>query len=163
MSEDMPVLHMLCGKAAAGKSTLCERLVTPRTIVIAQDHWMSKLYPDELQTVADYIRLIPRLRSAIGPHVVDILRAGLCVVMDWPANTRATRAWVRSVFESAGAAHQLHFLDVPDAVCLARLGKRNAEGRHQYQVSRAEFEELSRYFEPPTEAEGFDLVIYREG
>src|SRR5436190_23809007 len=74
MSEDTPVLHMLCGKAAAGKSTLCERLVTPRTIVIAQDHWMSKLYTEELQTVADYIRLVPRLRSAIGPHVGHIAR-----------------------------------------------------------------------------------------
>ena len=163
MSEDTPVLHMLCGKAAAGKSTLCERLVTPRTIVIAQDHWMSKLYTEELQTVADYIRLVPRLRGAIGPHVVDILRAGLCVVMDWPANTIATRAWMRSLFESAGASHQLHFLDVPDEICLARLQIRNAEGRHEYSVSRAEFKELSRYFEPPTQAEGFDIVIYREG
>src|SRR4051794_13312841 len=58
MTKDTPVLHMLCGKAAAGKSTLCERLVTPRTIVIAQDHWMSKLYTEELQTVADYVRLV---------------------------------------------------------------------------------------------------------
>jgi len=35
MSESTPVLHMLCGKLAAGKSTLCEYLATPRTIVIA--------------------------------------------------------------------------------------------------------------------------------
>jgi hypothetical protein len=83
--------------------------------------------------------------------------------MDWPANTIATRAWMRSLFESAGASHRLHFLDVPDEICLARLQIRNAEGRHEYNVSPAEFEELSRYFEPPTEAEGFDIVIYREG
>ena len=64
---------------------------------------------------------------------------------------------------TAGASHQLHFLDVPDEVCLARLQRRNAEGRHEYNVSRAEFEELSSYFEPPTPAEGFDIAIYREG
>lgn len=46
---------------------------------------MSKLYKEELQTVADYIRLIPRLRDAMGPHVTDLLRAGLSVVLDWPA------------------------------------------------------------------------------
>jgi len=163
MSEAAPVLYMLCGKVAAGKSTLGQRLATPGSIVIAQDHWMSKLYKQELQSVADYARLIPRLRDAIGPHVADLLRAGLCVVMDWPANTIASRAWMRRIFESAGASHQLHFLDVPDEVCLARLQVRNAEGRHEYTVSRAEFEELTRYFEPPTPAEGFDIVIHREG
>jgi predicted kinase len=154
---------MLCGKVAAGKSTLCARLATPRSIVIAQDHWMSNLYKEELQSVADYIRLVPRLRNAIGPHITNLLRAGLCVVMDWPANTVASRAWMRGLFEAAGASHKLHFLDVPDDVCLARLYVRNADGRHEYTVSRAEFEELGRYFEPPTPAEKFDVVIYRAG
>ena len=163
MSEDTPVLHMLCGKVAAGKSTLSRQLATPRTIVIAQDHWMSKLYKEEVQSVADYVRLVPRLCNAIGPHVADILRAGLCVVMDWPANTIAGRAWMRGIFELAGASHKLHFLDVPDEVCLARLQNRNAEGRHEYNVSRGEFEELSSYFQPPTQAEGFDIVIHHEG
>ena len=31
---------------------------------------------------------------------------------------------------SAGAAHRLHFLDVPDDVCKARLRQRNAAGTH---------------------------------
>ena len=161
MSKYIPVLHMLCGKAAAGKSTLSKQLATPRTIVIAQDHWMSRLYEEEVQTVADYVRLVPRLCNAMGPHVADILRAGLCVVMDWPANTVAGRAWMRQIFEAAGASHKLHFLDVEDAVCLARLQNRNAEGRHEYKVSPAEFDELGRYFQPPTPAEGFDIVIHR--
>jgi predicted kinase len=163
MSEGKPVLHMLCGKVAAGKSTLAQRLTAPRTILIAQDHWTSKLYKEELRSVADYVRLVPRLHDAMEPHVTDLLRAGLSVVMDWPANTIASRVWMRRIFELVGAAHQLHFLDVPDEVCLARLQARNAEGRHEYSVSRAEFEELSRYFEPPTQAEGFDIVIHREG
>jgi predicted kinase len=153
---------MLCGKVAAGKSTLSTRLITPGTVVIAQDHWMSKLYKEELQTVADYIRLVPRLRDAMAPHLVDLLRARLSVVLDWPANTVASRAWMRGVFEAAGAAHKLHVLDVTDEVCLARLQARNAEGRHEYQVSRAEFDELSRHFEPPTPAEGFDIVLHRQ-
>ena len=32
MSEHRPALHVLCGKVAAGKSTLCEPLATPRTV-----------------------------------------------------------------------------------------------------------------------------------
>lgn len=120
---------------------------------------MAALYPEELRSIADYVRLVPRLRAAMGPHVADLLRAGLSAVLDWPANTRTSRAWMRGVFEAAGAAHRLHVLDVPDKVCLARLAARNAGGIHEYQVSEAEFAELARHFEQPALDEGFDVVV----
>jgi len=163
-SGDVPTLHMLCGKVAAGKSTLAARLAkAPSTVVVAQDPWMSALYPEELRSIADYVRLAPRLRAAMGPHLVCLLRAGLSVVLDWPANTRASRAWMRGVFEAAGTAHRLHVLDVPDEVCLARLSARNAGGLHEYQVTEAEFAELARHFEWPAQEEGFDVVVHALG
>jgi predicted kinase len=150
MPDQTPTLHMLCGKIAAGKSTLSARLgAAPSTIVIAQDEWMARLWPDELRTVADYARLVPRLRAAMGPHVVALLRSGLSVVLDWPANTVVSRRWMRGIFEAAGSAHRLHVLDVPDEVCLARLQARNASGLHEYSVSREEFAEITRYLEMP--------------
>jgi predicted kinase len=152
---------MLCGKIAAGKSTLSARLgAAPATIVVVQDHWMARLWPDELRSVADYGRHVARLRAAMGPHVVELLRSGLSVVLDWPANTLVSRRWMRGIFEAAGSAHRLHVLDVPDGVCLARLQARNASGRHDYMVSEAEFAEFTRYFEPPTPEEGFHVVVY---
>lgn len=157
----VPTLHILCGKVAAGKSTLAARLgEAPATIVVAQDAWMASLYPEELRSISDYVRLVPRLRTAMGPHVSDLLRAGLSVVLDWPANTRTSRTWMRGIFEAANSAHRLHFLDVTDEVCLARLLVRNVEGLHEYQVSEAEFAELARYFERPEADEGFDVTIY---
>ncbi|MEG2632911.1 MAG: AAA family ATPase, partial [Comamonas sp.] len=40
------VLHMLCGKIAAGKSTLARQLAAaPRTVRINEDDWLSSLYP----------------------------------------------------------------------------------------------------------------------
>ncbi len=158
-----PTLHMLCGKIAAGKSTLAARLAaSPGTIVIAQDHWMARLYPEELRSIDDYARLIPRLRAAMEPHVVALLRLGLSVVLDWPANTVASRAWMRGIFEAAGARHRLHLLEATDALCLARLAARNAFGAHEYVVSPAEFAAFTRFFEPPTEAEGFEIEVHRQ-
>lgn len=160
-SDCVPTLHMLCGKVAAGKSTVAAQLArAPGTIVVAQDPWMAALYPEELRSIADYVRLLPRLRAAMGPHVAGLLRAGVSVVLDWPANTRASWAWMRSIFEAADSAHRLHLLDVPEEVCLARLSARNAGGQHEYQVSDAEFAELARYFEPPAPEEGFDVVVH---
>lgn len=88
-----PTLYLLCGKIAAGKSTLARRLAArPATLLISEDHWTSNLFPDELRTIDDYARLSARLRAAMGPHVVDVLRLGLSIVLDFPANTVRTRA-----------------------------------------------------------------------
>jgi predicted kinase len=115
-------LYLLCGKIAAGKSTLAKRLAAqPATLLIAQDDWMSVLFPTENRTIDDFARLSARLRAAMGPHVVDILRLSLSVVLDFPANTVSYRAWMRSLISEAGVAHELHVLDFPDAVCKERL------------------------------------------
>ena len=47
-----------------------------------------------------------------------------------------------------------------DAVCLARLHKRNAAGAHAYAVTDAEFELFTRYFVAPTPDEGLDVVVH---
>jgi predicted kinase len=150
-------LHLVCGKVAAGKSTFCARLAEDGVVRIEQDQLMANLYP-EMETVADYVRLVPRLRAAIGPLVVDMLKNGLSVVLDWPANTIATRSWMRELAEEAGATARLHWLATPDDLCLDRLTQRNAAGTHDYQVSPEEFAQLSAYFEPPSEAEGMEIV-----
>jgi predicted kinase len=161
MPHQTATLHMLCGKAGAGKSTLCAALAAPGTILIAQDHFLATLYKRELRSIPDYIRLVPRLRGALGPHITDLLRAGVTVILDWPANTAATRAWMRTLFEAADAAHQLHVLDVPDDLCLARLRRHNDAARHPFTVTRADFDALAAYFEPPTVAEGFNMICHR--
>jgi len=155
-------LHLVCGKIAAGKSTLTTKLgLAPYTIVLREDDWLPGLYPNEITTLADYVRCATRLRSLIGPHVVQLLKLDLSVVLDFPANTLNNRAWMRSLFEAAGTAHQLHWLDVPDAVCKARLQRRNDSGQHPYTVSEADFDLFTSHFAPPTPAEGFNLVIHR--
>lgn len=152
-------LHMLCGKIAAGKSTLTAELsLLPATIVISEDFWLSRLFGPEMHDVADYVRCAQRLREVIGPHVQQLLRLGLSVVLDFPANTIATRAWMKTLFEAAEADHCLHFLDVADEVCKARLRARNAAGTHDFAASDAQFDRITSYFVPPSEAEGFKIV-----
>jgi predicted kinase len=154
---------MICGKAAAGKSTLAARLAdAPGTILISEDAWTSRLFKPEMQTIADYARYSRRLREAMGPHIQALLKAGLSVVLDFPANTLANRQWMRSLFEGAGAAHRLHFLDVTDDICKQRLRRRNASGTHEFTVSDAEFDEITSYFVAPIAAEGFETTVYRD-
>jgi predicted kinase len=162
-AADRPTLHMLCGKAASGKSSLARKLAdAPGTVLIAEDAWTSRLFKEEMQTIASYIRYSRRLRDAMGPHVETLLKAGVSVVLDFPANTPALRTWMRGLFERSGAAHRLHFLDVPDEVCKQRLRQRNAEGAHEFTVTDAEFDEITSYFVAPTAEERFDTIVYRD-
>ena len=164
MAVQGPILHMICGKIAAGKSTLAARLAeAPATVLVSEDYWLSRLYGEELKTVADYARYSARLRNVIGGHLETLLKAGLSVVLDFPANTVSNRQWMRTIFEGAGVEHRLHFLDLPDDLCKARLRLRNAAGTHDYVVSDAEFATITSYFQPPTEQEGLTMIVYREG
>ena len=163
MHVNQAVLHLVCGKIGSGKSTLVKRLAQqPRTVLLSEDDWLSRLYPGEIHALPDYVRCAGRLRDAMAPHVEALLVAGTSVVLDFPSNTVATRAWARRVFERAGAAHRLHHLDLPDDVCKARLRARNLSGAHPFETSDAEFDLITRHFVAPTAEEGFDVTRYPE-
>jgi predicted kinase len=152
-------LHLLCGKIAAGKSTLAAALgAAALTAVISEDDWLPRLYPGEITSLAEYVRYSARLRGAMEGHVATLLRAGLSVVLDFPANTVAQRAWMRGLIEAAGTAHVLHYLNVPDTLCLARLSARNLARSHPYQVSDADFAAFTAHFVPPAPEEGFHVT-----
>lgn len=164
MAHDRPTLHLLCGKIAAGKSTLAARLAAAEnTVLIAEDAWLGALFADEMSTTRDFVRCSAKLRTIMGPHVAALLNAGLSVVLDFQANTLESRAWMRGILEETGADHQFHVLMPPDEVCLARLRARNAEAAHPFAVTEAQFHQVSKYFVPPAPEEGFTLVRYDGG
>jgi predicted kinase len=156
-------LHMVCGKIASGKSTLTAGLLnSQRMVLISEDVWIERLYPDEIHALADYVRYAGRLKTVLTGHIQSILSAGISVVLDFPFNTTNTRAWGHSLFRAAGCEHQLHYLDVSDEICKSRLRARNASGEHPFQTSEAQYELITRYFVPPDPSEGFNIMVYDE-
>ena len=65
---------------------------------------------------------------------------------------------MRELFQQAGTPHVLHYLDVTDEECKARLRQRNASGLHPFSTSDADFDAITRLFLPPQASEGFDIV-----
>jgi len=162
MAIETTTLFLISGKIAAGKSTLANRLAGRRsTVLISEDHWLSKLFPEEISTLDDYVKYSARLRDAVEPHIVSLLQQGLSVVMDFPANTRQQRLWLRGLFEAADVHHELHFIDAPNDVCKHRLRERNKSGKHAFQPSEADFDLFTRYFAPPTDEEHFKIIVHK--
>jgi predicted kinase len=145
---------------AAGKSTLARQIVerTGATLLV-QDDWLAHLFPGQVVDVAAYRTYSQRLRDALTDHVVSLLARGLPVVLDFPGNTRAQRAWFRELIDRARSHHELHFIDAPDSLCKAQLRDRSRDlGEGAAWTTDAEFDAITRFFTPPAADEGFNVV-----
>jgi predicted kinase len=159
----MATLHFICGKACSGKTTLARKLAAQHgAALFCEDEWLT-LLEAEIANLADYVRHSKRLRAALAPHAIQLLRLGTSAVFDFAGNTPKDRAWVRSVFESAGANHMLHVITASDEHCRARLRLRNETkpaGFYYGTVTEAQFDEVTRHFVPPADREGFHMTHY---
>ncbi|MFM0073948.1 ATP-binding protein [Paraburkholderia sediminicola] len=102
--------------------------------------------------------MIGLFSATLADHIQSLLSAGASVVLDFPFNSTDTRAWGQSLFRTAGCDHRLHYLDVSDEICRARLRTRNASGEHPFQTSEAQYELITRHFVPPAPSEGFEIL-----
>ena len=157
-------LHFISGRLAAGKTTLARKLAAEHhAVFFCEDVWLSKL-SDGISSFDEYLKWSGRCRSVMGPLIVDILRAGTSVVLDFAGNRSVERAWVRGLAEQADSPHHLHFLDVSEDECLLRLLGRNAtqpEGLYFASTTEEEFRSICKYFQAPHPDEGVTFSTHR--
>jgi predicted kinase len=160
MDKRAGTLYFFCGRLAAGKTTLARKIAAAESAVFfCEDIWLSKLSPG-IRSLEDYLDWSRRCHTVMEPLIIQILKSGSSVVLDFAGNTVRERKWVRSLFEAAGSDHVLHYLDVPEEVCLAQLMDRNKnkpEGLYFASTTEEEFRVISEYFQPPAPEEGFNL------
>jgi predicted kinase len=153
-------LHFIYGLPGAGKTTLARELARDeRALLFVEDEWLCAL-GSPITSLAELVGAMQRVRSLIGPLAEQALRLGVNIVFDFGANTVAHRAWVRRIFEAAGADHVLHVLDVPVDECRRRVHARNAlkpEGLYFGDVADAMFDAVVPHITAPASVEGFNL------
>ncbi|HYR29069.1 MAG TPA: ATP-binding protein [Thermoanaerobaculia bacterium] len=153
-------LLFLCGKMAAGKSTLARKLADDENaVLLSEDEFLERLYPGQITDLAAYVTYSSRVREALTLPIRSLLSRGISVVLDFPANTRRQRAWFRRLIDDSGAEHELHFIDAADARCLQQL-KQRSEGLpagHKW-TTEAEFHAVTAFFDPPAPDEGFHVT-----
>jgi predicted kinase len=156
-------LHFISGRIAAGKTTLARSIAAEHhAVFFCEDVWLAEL-SGGIASFDDYLKWSSRCRSVMAPLIVDILKAGTPVVLDFAGNRITERAWVLSLAAEAGADHTLHFLDVDEEECLRRLQMRNEqkpEGLYFASTTEAEFRAICRYFQPPKSEEGLTIATH---
>ncbi|WOB42207.1 ATP-binding protein [Thermoleptolyngbya oregonensis NK1-22] len=163
--NQMGTLIFFCGKMGSGKSTLsCKIAKELNAILLSEDEWLSTIYPEEIKNFDDYVKYSRRLRSVLKNHVRSIIKAGISVVMDFPANTVNQRAWFKEILLSENIPHQLIYLDVDDETCLEGIRKRRETNPERSQFDTEDvFHHVTSFFQPPSVDEGFWIeVIHRD-
>jgi len=149
----------------AGKSTKSKQVSQERNaVLISEDEWLSKLYPNQITSFADYLQYSSLLKPLVKSHVLDILKTGTSVVMDFPANTVNQRRWFKELVTEANAPNELIYLNVSNDVCLRQIEKRRLEQPERaIYDTESMFNEVTKYFQEPDPSEGFNLqVVYRD-
>jgi predicted kinase len=161
MNTHRGVLYFLCGLAGAGKSTLARKISAEKSAVLfCEDQWLANLFGG-VRTIEEYLERRARIRTLLAQHVPELLKLGHAVVFDFGGNTVRDRAWIRSVCESAGAEHELHYIVADEALCKQRVAERNRTkpaGIYWGDVSEAMLDTVNKYFQPPAAEEGWVIV-----
>jgi len=147
----------------AGKSTKAQQLAEAHNaILLSEDYWLAALYPNQINSLEDYIHFAKLIKPIVKPVVQSMLNTGNKVVMDFPANTPSQRAWLKSLYSEVNAEHQLVFIDTPDTMCLAQIAKRRNEQPDRAATDTPEmFAQVTKYFSPPSPEEGFMVTTIR--
>lgn len=156
-------LIFVCGKMAAGKSTLARALAEREAAVLLElDHFLGLLFPGEIVDVPSFVKRSARIREALAPHICALLAMGVSVVLDFPGNTRNQRAWFRQLCLQAGAEHELHYIEAADEICRRQLRERSKGlPPGTTWTTDAEFDAMTAYFEPPAPDEQFTVIRHK--
>ena len=154
-------LVFFCGKMGAGKSTKALDMAREiNAILMSEDDWLGKLYPEEINNFNDYIKYSSRLKPLIKTLVQNILKSRISVVMDFPGNTRKQRTWFKEIISELNIPHRLIYLDADDQLCLKRIARRRKAHPEREKFDTEEvFRHVTSYFQPPCTTEGFEVEI----
>lgn len=155
-------LYLLCGKMAAGKSTLATAMAQQKgCALMVEDQLLEGLYPGEISDLASYLKYSSLLKTTLQPVIVSLLRSGASLVLDFPANTVDQRRWLLALAQQAGVSHELHYLALTDQDCKRQLARRAAANPARRRTDTEQmYNAVTRYFQPPTADEPLTLIVH---
>jgi predicted kinase len=143
-------LYLLVGLPGAGKTTRAKEIeVAHAALRLTPDEWILALYGDDLDRPRrDAVRdPVEALQWQLAQRALVL---GCNVVLDWGFWSRAERATYRARAEALGATVKMIFLDAPTDELWSRIARREESTMGTLTISRAELDEWSASFEPPT-------------
>lgn len=122
----MAKVIMICGKICSGKSTYANCLCSSRNaVILSADEMMLAIFgPDAGDQLDHYVKMT---KKYLYHKSLDIIKAGVDVILDWGFWTKNERTAARIFFAAENIDFEFHYIDICDADWNIRLKKRNQD------------------------------------
>ena len=144
--DDLPVLYVLIGLPASGKTTRAVELVAEHgALLLSPDEWMIPLFG---QPEIDNRRDV--LEGRMISLALQALRLGVSVVLDFGVWSRNERTALRALAGQSGAWCELIYLDIDVGTQRDRVAERMCRAPDStWPISDADLVAWRSLFEPP--------------
>lgn len=151
----------VCGKIGCGKSTYAEAIrLENQAVILSVDEIMLSLFGQDAGGMHDIYT--ERTQQYLLDKSVELIEAGISVILDWGFWTREKRNAVKAFFRERSILCELHYIDLRDEVLKIRIEQRNTAGlageNDAYFVDDGLAEKCSELFEVPA-ADEIDLWV----
>ncbi|MFI7462807.1 AAA family ATPase [Nonomuraea sp. NPDC049646] len=153
-----PVVYLLVGLTGSGKTTYARQVLEPAgALRLSVDEFVYQRhgrygvdYPEQ-----EYFAREAPAVAEVRERLIELVRAGRDVVVDWGLWLRRDREDWKKLVEQAGGLWRLVYFDVPRRELLLRLAERNLrDGADALTVTPEALIDFYARFEPPSEDEG---------
>lgn len=154
--KKMAKVMLLCGKIASGKSVYAKRICKEENaVLLSVDELVLSILGNDLGEKHDEIT--GRIQAYLFEKSVEIVRAGVNVLLDWGFWTRANRNAARAFYAAHEIPCEFHYIDTPEAVWHRNIDIRNravlAGEDDSYYVDEGLLHKLESLFEAPQREE----------
>ena len=152
----MSKVILICGAICSGKSTLARQLAKRENAVILSNDELTKAVGECLGDQHDAIA--ERMQLYLRGKAVEIVRAGVSVILEWGFWRRADREEMSRYLDERNIPYEWYYMDVTPEQLRRNVTKRNAHpGPSDYIVDEGLLQKCLSAFEPP-EAGEMDIV-----
>ncbi len=152
------IVMMTCGMICCGKSTYAKKLQAEHhAVILSIDDITLTLFPEGAGEMHDTYAL--RAEQYLLHLSMQILHAGVDVILDWGLWTKAVRNRVRQFYAAHGGIKtELHYLRIHPEEWKRRIEKRNASDEAAYFVDEGLLNKAAALFEEPS-MEEVDVLV----
>ena len=154
----MSKVIMTCGLICCGKSTYARKIrAQSNAVILSIDDITLTMFPDGAGNMHEIY--VMRAEKYLLELSLQILQAGVNVILDWGLWTKEIRDRIRSFYAANNAIQtELHYLRITPEEWSKRISKRNAAGESAYYVDEGLLEKAKSLFEEPSEDE-VDVLV----
>jgi predicted kinase len=161
MKMKSPVtIYAMCGGNGSGKTTFALKISQEKDAAFFSLDKTIKEFNQPIQSFEDYESYMSKALDIISSQAIQVLKTGRSVVLDWGGGL-SSRSWLKHIADSAGAAIEIYYLEVPKEERRRRVQKRNLEKQKDvyfWNMSDEEFDRHNKENHSPLEEDGIKIV-----